>query len=459
MKLISKILYCAIIAQLSLGTSYARVNNEQPQVTKPLITLLRAEAQAHPEDYFKNYELEEGSRILDKVEMLKANKALEEQLKDDSFNLEEIKRDIYQRLQEEEMAQLIEFKHILKNLPEHKIETYFDRSKDLGVYDDSLKVEFAVAYTLKEKKAVLIKMLHKDLTHLKSRSLKKLGKMDRNQLLKEVGQTEYFLNKKGDGWKVAALIALSVAVAGLATWGIIAATKKRHERKMRELEEDHQRRMDQADADFASAWESEIQNHEDILARMLEDHQNEMDWTQQEYENKMKELEDLFAERARLRDEGYLWDVCQVEQVQKVVTCPYNFQTYVGTEVCSTRCLKQPQTGHIYSSTSLICTSAEIPENCYSTNPYTSGYNNGADSGYDDGYIEGYNDHYGSAYNAAYDDYYSVGLSDGRSDGYNEGFNQGYADGIADGNYDSDATYSEGYDDGYSDGYNYASGL
>jgi hypothetical protein len=137
----------------------------------------------------------------------------------------------------------------------------------------------------------------------------------------------------------------------------------------------------------------------------------------------IQNLEQVFTERERLREQGYVWQICSTTKSIKTATCSYDYLSHSGEEVCVTRCLKQPQTGaetmHVKS-----CLSSFIPNNCFTKNPtaagYDDGYDDGYDSGYDVGYDRGYDAAYDSAYNSGYDYGYSAGFSAGYSDGYSD---------------------------------------
>lgn len=253
--------------------------------------------------------------------------------------------------------------------------------------------------------------------------------MDREQLIAHIEKTGRLgVHKNGRVMKTV-IIVLTIAAAGLITWGIVSAVKKRHERKKAELNADYDQR------------------EEDAYNQHLDDIQT---------------LEETFAERERLREEGYVWQVCSVTTTPKTSSCSYDFNTYSGNEICTTRCLKNAAGSEAMHQTN--CSSGFIPSNCFNTNPTVAGYNDGYDDGYSSGYSVGYDRAYDSAYRSAYDNAYSQAYNSGYNDGYNSGFNAGWDDGYDDGWYAGSSkmrtnTQDErelGFQKGYGAGYAYA---
>ncbi len=453
-KNISKLLiFCCLLSSFS---SLAKTRNYVEQLQdSSLLNTLRKEMMMNQDSFLPKEETDQRLFLQDKEEMLKAKNEILEKLQDDSINILSIKKDLNKQLQENMKSQIIEFKYVLKSLPETRIQEIISALTNHRFYSADMQLELMLAYTVKEKEKILLKYLTQDLQNLTSQSSKKIGYLTRSDLIKEIKSSESFLNSKNEKLKTALIIVASVAVAGLATWGILSATKKRHEKRMADLEVSHKQRLDQAEKDYLQNLLDAERDHQQASDQDSTDHQNSMQFQQDHYSGKMVELQASFDERARLRDQGYVWTVCSVTEKQKTVTCPYNFETYIGVEVCSSRCIKNLTTGDVYSQESLICTSASIPDNCYKTNPYTLGFSAGDVDGYNSGYDSSFNEHYKRAFDLAYDSAYFEGQGHGDSDGYSDGFNAGYSAGLSDGQYDSDATYSEGYQDGYDDGYTY----
>jgi hypothetical protein len=287
-----------------------------------------------------------------------------------------------------------------------------------------------------------MQMLAGDLSLIRSQNAKQLGLMSRADILKQIETTGTLMNYKGSKVVMIVIIVLAVAAAGFITWGVVSATKARHERKKKEVNEDF-------DNQEQAARDQHVQD--------------------------VQSLEEVFAERERLREEGYVWQVCSTTTSTKTASCSYDFLAYQGEEVCVTRCLKQPQTGAETMHTK-TCLSAFIPNNCFQKNPSVAGYDDGYDSGFGSGYNVGYDRGYDSAYNSAYNNAYSNAYNSGYNSGYNAGFSAGYSDGAADWAYDNSETDSTlkgrmpiqsilkgnddehalGYKKGFQEGYGYA---
>jgi hypothetical protein len=442
----TRLIVAALSMQIAFGSFAQATTNAPKPETKPAIAYraallnLRDMVAKNPEAYLDPTETRSDLALVDKVTMMEANQKLLSVVKDDSYTLTEIRKELMRRLNEEETAQRLEVRQLLLRMSDAEVEALAEKAFSQGRYSASLKTEYDSAYLQNEKREVLFSLLSADLASAKSDALKRLGLMDRKSLEKELTGTKALMNTKGDGWKVALIIVLSVAAAGLVSFGVISATKKRHERKSKELEEEYERKTDEA-----------IKDHEAQIEDMKKKHQTDMDNTNALWAQKTEELKKLFADRAAMRDGGYTWQVCKTENVAKTVTCPYDKKTYVGTETCATYCLKNPQ-GIEWGGTArqLICSSAQIPWECFKPNAYDTGYGAGGTKGYNDGYDVGYNQAYTAAYDKAYQDFYELAYDNGYSHGYQDGFDDGYADGLVDGKYDG---YQDGYDDGYPDGY------
>lgn len=436
-----------IVAILSLQVAFGSVSSAratEKTITRPEIAYrvallsLRDMIAKNPDAYLDPSDTQSDAALADKVTMLEANQALIKKLKDNSYTMENIRGDLIERLNTEEAAQRLEIRNILQKMDDKDVETLAKTSFDKGHYSPTLKVQYETSYLMNEKKEVLFDLLVADLANAKSDALKRLGLMNREILEKELSGTKTLLNMKGDGWKIALIVILSVAAAGLISFGVVSATKARHERKLRELEDEYKKKT----ADEIAASEAAI-------AELRRKHQQNLDNTNAEWLRKTQELEKLFADRAALRDGGYTWQICKVQNTPKTVTCPYDNKTYVGQETCSSYCLKNPA-GLEFGVQQLICSSAQIPWECFKPNAYGSGYSNGGTAGYNDGYNYGYDVNYTAAYNHAYQNYYEIAYNRGYSYGYQYGYDDGYSDGLSDGQYNG---YSDGYADGYPIGY------
>jgi hypothetical protein len=383
-----------------------------------VVKLLRKEVEHNSAFYYPDTELGIKSEIINKEVARTELDSVIERLEDDSYSLEEIKSNIIQRIHEEEQAQFVEMRYIVKVAPVETLNQIFEESLKNGFYPETLRDEYEMAYGAKEKRAIVLAMIKTDFSRIKSNTVKRLGFLDREALLKEMQQHKAFFEVKGrDTWKMVLVVILTAAVAGYLGWAIMSSTKKRWDRKIEELEEDYD------------------QMEEDLRI---------------EYQNREAELRRILEERARLRDEGYIWTICSTRTEVQNVSCSYDYNSYSGAEVCVTRCLKNPSTGDsVYHSET--CSSSFIPNNCFLPNPYDSGW----DDGYDSGYNNGYNTAYDRAYWAAYYDEYDRGYDAAYDSGYNSGYNSGFSDGYAEAEYDDrpsdddndDTDWDGGWDD------------
>ncbi len=443
MKNLTRLIVTALSLQIALG-SYSQAIASEKTPTRPDIAYrvallsLRDLVAKNPTAYIDPSDTEPSAALADKVTMLEANQDLITKLKDNSYTLEEIRGDLIERLNAEEAAQRLEMRIILQKTDDADIEKLAETAFLKGHYSSELKTKYETSYLMNEKKEVLFDLLVADLSNAKSDALKRLGLMDRTLLEKELMGTTALLNTKGDGWKIALIVVLSVAAAGLISFGVVSATKVRHERKLQELEDEYKKKTN-----------DEIAAHEKALEDMKRKHAQNLENTNAQWAQKTAELEKLFADRAALREGGYTWQVCKVQNTAKTVTCPYDKKTYVGTEVCTSYCLKNPA-GMEFGVQQLICSSAQIPWECFKPNAYDTGYGKGGVDGYNDGYDYGYDQTYTAAYNKAYQNYYDIAYNRGYSSGYQQGYDQGYSDGLSDGRYDG---YYDGKDDGYPIGY------
>ncbi len=450
MKNLTRLIVSVLAMQLSFGSLSTAVAAEKtaPSATnvayRSALVSLRDMVAKNPENFLDPSEIEASATVADKATMLEANQRLLAKVNDNSYTIAEIRGELLKRINEEEAIQILEIRAMLNRMKDSDVEKLASEAFAKGRYDPSLKMKYETAYLLNEKKEAVFDLLIADLANAKSDAVKRLGIMDRKSLAKELSGTAALLNTKGDGWKIALIIILSVAAAGLISFGIVSASKARHERKMKELEKEYEGKT-----------AKEIADHEAAIAEMKKKHLENIDNTNAEWVRKTAELEALFAQRAALREGGYTWQVCRTTNTPKTVSCPYDGRTYVGTETCTSYCLKN-NSGQEFGMSQLICSSAQIPWECNKPNAYGTGYSAGGTKGYDDGYNTGYDSEYARAYDNAYQDYYEIAYDEGYSSGYQYGFDEGYSDGLAAGQYEGyNEGYDEGYDIGYSAGYTY----
>ena len=353
-------------------------------------------------------------------------------LKDETQPLELIKEDLVKQALEEEEIQVLELNRLLIRMSTEQLDRVFETAQKSGNYSSDLFLDYLSAYKADEKRAVMLNLAREDIFRIKTATLKRLGIMDRAALIRELEATKSVLNVKGkDTWLVIAAIILTVAAAGFLGWAIVKGVKNRFIRKSHEMDEEYQHKFDEAYADY-------LKDEQDVI--------------------------NFWKEREELREQGYVWTICSTTQSNKTMTCSYDHRAYSGSEVCVTRCLKNPSTGtETHKMTS--CTSAYIPSNCMVMNPYEKGYNDGYNQGYPDGYHDGYQDKYWKGYY----DYYSKGYDAGYVRGYDYGYNDGFADGYAQAEYDATHragknagggdSVQKGYTTGYQQGYAQAMAL
>lgn len=441
MKLISRLLTLSLIFHFVCHPQYGVAETIKPQEKKKttfaLVKLLTKEMKEQPQKFFSPEELSYKASLMENATTNDAVKEIRKKLSDESFSIVAVKTEIQKQLILEEQSKLIELKYILSKISSEKLDQFFSESMKEGMYDSSYQFSYKSAYNQREKLEVLMQMLQGDLSLIRSQNAKQIGLMDRKALLEQLDATGTFFNYKNDKFLTVLIIVLTVAAAGLITWGVISATKARHERKKKELNTKYDQLEQQAIKDNA---------------------------------DKIKSLEEMFAERERLREEGYVWQVCSTTRTQKTASCSYDFKSYSGEEVCVTNCLKQPQTGKETMHTK-SCLSSFIPNNCFTKNPTRAGYDDGYDVGYDSGYDSGYNYGYDEAYSSAYNSAYSKAYTEGYDHGYDSGFNAGYSSGQSDYSGEEknkltvksllklvqqDDEYGQGYNKGYREGYSYA---
>ena len=409
MKIMGRLLTSVLVLHFALTPQYVKaapapqVKAEQKKVTFSLVKQLVMDMKESPETYFSKEELSMKAKLIDGSVTNEVMASIKKKLKNDAYDLGAIKHDILAQLTLEQQNKLIELKYALSKVDSQKLDRFFRTAMRDGLYGKDLQFAYDSAYGSREKLEVLMQMLNSDMSMILSQNAKSIGKMDRAALLKQVEDTGSFLTIKSDKTTTVLIIVLTIAAAGFLTWGIMSSTKARYEKKTKEMEADYDRREQQA-----------------------------ID----ENNQKIASLEQTFAERARLRDEGYTWQVCSTTRTPKTSTCSYDHKSYGGEEVCVTNCLKNPaglETGHVKT-----CLSAYIPNNCFVKNPTEAGYDDGYDHGYDNGYNVGYD----RAYDAAYDSEYQNAYDNAYSSAYNSGYDSGY-----------NAGFSAGYDDGYDDNY------
>jgi hypothetical protein len=465
MKNLTRLIVSTLSLQLAFGAlTPIMAKAETPLVpTKPAMAYrvslltLRDLVNAHPADYIDASEMPEDTAVADKVGMLEANQDLLSKVNDTSYTIADIRGALIKRLSDEEASQSMEVRNLLQKMPDSDLEKLAHDSFAKGRYSPEMKAEYDTAYLVNEKKEILYTILKADLADAKSDATKRLGVMDRKTLAKEVAGTTNLLNVKGDGWKKTLVIVLSVIAAGLISYGVVSAVKSRHERKLKELDAEYQKKNADLTTSDANRTAAEIQADKDATAAAVKQHAQDILNTNQTWADKSAALQKLYADRATLRDAGYTWQVCKTTNQATNVSCPYDHKTYVGTQTCAQYCLKDP-TGVTLPFNDLICSSAQIPWECYHANAHDTGLSTGQTDGYNDGYNTASSAAYTTAYNSAYQDYYTIAYNSGYSRGYQYGFDDGYSAGIADGKYDgyndgNASGYSHGSDDGYPVGY------
>lgn len=440
MKFLTNILTAILITQFIAQPGSAQAHTApKKKVTFSLVKILAHEMKSRPADYFSAEELARKEMIQESALTQKAVEELKKKLKDQSYSFNAIKQEIQAQLIQEEQLKLLELKAILAKASGDKLDLFFKTAMKDGFYTADYLYSYQSAYNQREKLEVLMQMLSSDLSLIRSQNAKQIGLMSRADLLKQLEQTGTLFSYKNDKVIAVLIIVLTVAAAGFITWGIISATKARHERKKKELNDE----FDQREQDARDSHAQDIQ-----------------------------ELDQVFAERERLREQGYVWQICSTTKSIKTATCSYDYLSHSGEEVCVTRCLKQPQTGaetmHVKS-----CLSSFIPNNCFTKNPTAAGYDDGYDDGYDSGYDVGYDRGYDSAYDSAYNNAYSSAYNSGYDDGYSAGFSAGYSDGYSDYSTDEEGRQKTnstlairdllnsdertmGYKKGFQEGYAYA---
>lgn len=446
MKKLTQLIITILSLQIGFGSAIQTVQAAETEKTdsKPAIAYrvalqtLRDMAAKNPNDFIDPSETRPDQNVTDKVAMMEANQAMLKKVNDNSYSMSEVRAEIRIRLESEFGDSVAKIRNMLQRMDTTALDQLAKTSFEKGRYSPELKMEYETAYLLNEKRDVLYQLLYSDLLDAKSDATKRLGLMERKTLAKELSGTNSLLNMKGDGAKIAIIVILSIVAAGLISAGIVSGIKNAHARKSKELENEYEKKTAE-----------EIIRHQKELDDMIKKHGQDIINTNEYWALKTQQLQQAFADRAAIREAGYTWQICSTTTQSMTVTCPYDHKTYVGTQKCANYCLKNPA-GQQLGVNQLICSSAQIPWECYRANAYDSGYGAGADKGYDDGYTHGYNEEYARAYNSAYQDYYDIAYDEGYTTGYQHGFDDGYSDGLADGKYDG---YHDGYDDGYPEGY------
>ncbi|MFL5783213.1 MAG: hypothetical protein ACJ76H_01305 [Bacteriovoracaceae bacterium] len=410
MKIMSRLLTAILVSHFALAPQHVKaapvpkITTEAPKkVTFSLVKQLVMDMKESPETYFSKEELSMKAKLIDTSVTNEVLEGIKKKLQNPAIDLSATKQEILAQLTVEQQNKLIELKYALSKVDSGKLDRFFRTAMRDGLYSKDLQFMYDSAYGSREKLEVLMQMLNSDMSLILTQNAKEIGKLDRAALLKQLDDTGSFLSIKDSKTTTIIIIVLTVAAAGLLTWGIMSATKTRYEKKTKEMNDDYDQREQQA-----------------------------ID----ENNQKIASLDQTFAERARLRDQGYTWQVCKTERSNKTAVCSYDHKSYGGEEVCVTNCLKNPagdETGHVKT-----CLSAYIPNNCFMKNETEAGYDDGYDHGYDNGYNVGYD----RAYDAAYNQEYQRAYDNAYSSAYNSGYNSGYNAGVT-------AGYNDGYDDNY----------
>lgn len=430
MKYLSFSLTHILILSLFLESTFVRVQAQTPtrKSSFVLMKVLEKELKENPDFYFSKEEMSSRNQLIDNEVTDESIDNIKKQLADQTIPLSDIKQTIHAGLIQEEQLRLIELKYLLSKSGPDKLDHFFSESFKKGMYPSDFNLAYQSAYNQNEKLEVIMQMLASDVSSIRSQNAKQIGLMSREQLMTHLEATGRLTQNKNKTLKIV-IIVLTIAAAGFITWGVVSAVKTRHERKKKEAEESYNQQEQVARDQHAS----------DILS-----------------------LEQTFAERERLREEGYVWQVCSTTTTQKTSSCNYDYNTYSGNEVCVTRCLKQAQTG-LEAMHTKTCLSAFIPNNCFTKNPTAAGYDDGYDDGYDQGYDIGYDRGYDNAYYPAYNSSYSSAYYNGYNDGYSSGFNAGYNAAPSSSKINTIASLLKiqderemGFQKGYSEGYSYA---
>lgn len=410
MKIMSRLLTSVLVIHFAFSPQFVtaapvpQAKTEAPaKVTFSLVKQLVMDMKTSPETYFSKEELSMKAKLIDSSVTNEVMAGIKKKLQNPAIDLAATKQEILAQLTVEQQNKMIELKYALSRLDSAKLDRFFRTAMRDGVYSRDLQFSYDSAYGSREKLEVLMQMLNSDMSMILTQNAKAIGKLDRAALLKQIDETGSFLTIKSDKTTTVLIIVLTIAAAGLLTWGIMSSTKARYEKKTKEMNDDYDRREQQA-----------------------------ID----ENNQKIATLDQTFAERARLRDEGYTWQVCKTERSTKSSVCSYDHKSYAGEEVCVTNCLKNPagqETGHVKT-----CLSAYVPNNCFWKNETEAGYDDGYDHGYDNGYNVGYDRAYDSAYNQEYQRAYDNAYSSAYNSGYDSGYSAGF-----------DAGYDDGYDDNY----------
>lgn len=408
MKIMGRLLTAVLVAHFALSPQHVVAapvrdvkTNAPKKVAFSLVKQLVVDMKSRPEEYFSKEELSMKARMIDKSVTNESIADIKKRLADPSYDFAAVKQQILGQLSIEEQAKLIELKHALSKLDGEKIDRYFRTSMRDGMYSKDLQFAYDSAYGQREKLEVLMQMLHSDMSLIRSQNAKQIGLMSRAELLKQIETTGSIMTFKNDKTTQILIIVLTIAAAGLLTWGIVSSTKARYEKKTKEMHDEYDRR------------------EQDAI---------------RENEQKIATLDQTFAERARLRDEGYTWQVCSTTRTPKTSACSYDFKTYSGEEVCVTNCLRSPTGAEVHHVKT--CLSSFIPNNCFMRNETVAGSEDGYDYGYDNGFNVGYDRAYDEAYDyeygRAYDSAYSSAFRSGYDSGYSAGFSAGYDDGYDD---------------------------
>ena len=467
MKSLTRLLVAVISFQMAFGTFTSSPNavaaDSPPAKTlmdyRVALLTVRDMVKANPESYLDPSEIQPDDALVDKVSIMQSNQALLDKVNDTSYSIADIRGELIQRLNQEEATQVIYLRNLLTKMGDDDVQKIVTASFAAGRYSPDLKAEYDTAYTSNDKKEVVFELLRTDLSDAKSDALKRLGLMDRKTLALEISGTNSLLNMKGDGWKAAVIIVISVIAAGLISYGAVSLAKSTYQNKINALNKQYQ----QENADLTVADQNRTAAEKAAAAAQIQvsatQHAIDLANANATWAQKSTDLQNVYLNNAALRDAGYTWQVCSTTNQAVSVTCPYNNKAYVGTQTCAKYCLKDPNGVQSGVSSDLICSSAQIPWECNTANATATGSSAGATDGYNVGYKDGYNTQYTNAYNQAYQDYYKIAYNSGYTVGYQSGYDQGYSDGIANGKYNG---YNDGYnsgdthgqDDGYPAGYN-----
>jgi hypothetical protein len=233
MKILGRLLTAILVSHFALYPQHgiaqsAPVNKDSPRkVTFSLVKQIVVDMHENPETYFSKEELSLKAKLLDGAVTSEVIADIKKKLTDNSYSLAEVKQQILSQLHSEQQSKLIELKYALSKIDSKKLDMFFRTALRDGFYDSELQWTYDSAYGQREKLEVLMQMLQSDMGMILTQNAKQIGLMSREELLKQVETTGSFMTIKNSDVKTVLIIVLTIAAAGLLTWGIVSATKTR----------------------------------------------------------------------------------------------------------------------------------------------------------------------------------------------------------------------------------------